>query len=640
MSAIAGIICFDGKIQPKAECQRMLDRLAVYARDGSALWDADRAALGLCKMRVLPEDQFDRQPIVDAERGLVLVADARIDNRDELRSELGIDRAETEVMADADFIMAAFSRWGEDCLYHLIGDFAFAVYDSRNGRLFCARDHVGARPLFYHVGAGFAAFASMPAGLLALPQVSPTLDEDSLARDLLLLPLKPGRTFFLSLSILPPASCAVVTSTETRVRRHWNPADAKLIRLGSDGEYVEAFREIFDEAVRCRLRSAGALGAHLSAGLDSSSVTVTAARMLGETGRKLTAFTAVPHAGFEGSSIANHFNDEGPRASAAAARYPNIEHVLIRAGGRSFMDHLERDQRLMGAPARNPLNLVWLDAISEEASRRGLRVMLSGMLGNVTISYTGTNALSGMFRSGRWRTLVCEARALMRVQQFSLLGVCDLAIGPSLPAPTRRWIQRIRKEKPWNYSAINRAFAERHGLIPWSQAHFYAAYGRPLLDSRGWRVHVLATSGGGAYYMRDCALGIDSRDPTADRRVVEFCLGIPDAQFLHDGVSRRLVRRAMADALPRETLAERAKGLQSADWYEGMTASKAEIAEELRLMERSATARRIIDLPRLRALMANWPAASPRSSEYYVDYCLALARGVGAGNFINCAEKK
>src|SRR5271167_1967859 len=102
MSAIAGIICFDGKIQPKAECQRMLDHLAVYARDGSALWDADRAALGLCKMRVLPEDQFDRQPIVDAERGLVLVADARIDNRDELRSELGIDRAETEVIADAD----------------------------------------------------------------------------------------------------------------------------------------------------------------------------------------------------------------------------------------------------------------------------------------------------------------------------------------------------------------------------------------------------------------------------------------------------------------------------------------------------------------------------------------------------------
>jgi asparagine synthase (glutamine-hydrolysing) len=640
MSAIAGIICFDGKIQPKAECQRMLDQLAVYARDGSALWDDDRAALGLCRMRVLPEDQFDRQPIVDAGRGLVLVADARIDNRDELRSELGIDRAQAGIMADADFIMAAFRRWGEDCLDHLIGDFAFAVYDSRAARLFCARDHLGARPLFYHVGAGFVAFASMPAGLLALPQVSSALDEDSLARDLLLLPLKPGRTFFRDLSILPPASCAALTSNETRVRRHWNPADAKLIRLASDAEYGEAFREIFAEAVRCRLRSAGGIGSHLSAGLDSSSVTVTAARILGESGRTLTAFTAVPSAGFEGPSLPNHFNDEGPRAAAAAARYPNIEHVLIRAGGRSFMDCLQRDQRLMGAPARNPLNLVWLDAITEEASRRGLRVMLSGMLGNVTISYTGLHALSGMFRRGAWLSLIREARALMRAQQFSVLGVCDLAIGPSLPAATRRWIQRIRKEEPWRYSAINRAFAQRHGLQPSSQAYFYAAYGRPLLDSRAWRVQVLASSEGGAYRMLDCALGVEARDPTADKRVVEFCLGIPDAQFLHAGVSRRLVRCAMADALPRETLAERAKGLQSADWYAGMTASKAKIGAELRLMENSALARRLVDLPRLRALMANWPAASPCSSEYYVDYCLALARGVGVGNFINGAEKK
>jgi asparagine synthase (glutamine-hydrolysing) len=348
----------------------------------------------------------------------------------------------------------------------------------------------------------------------------------------------------------------------------------------------------------------------------------------------------VPPEGFEGSSMPNHFSDEGPRASAAAARYPNIEHVLIRTGGAAFMDHLERDQRLMGAPARNPLNLVWLDAINEEAGRRGLRVMLSGMLGNVTISYTGINAPSGMFRSGRWLSLIREARGLMRAQQFSLLGVCDLAIGPSLPASTRRWIQRIRMEEPWDYSAINRAYPQRHGLMPSSQAHFYGAYGRPLLDSRTFRLHVLATSEGGAYHMRDCALGVDSRDPTADKRVVEFCLGIPDAQFLHDGVSRRLVRRAMADALPPETLAERARGLQSAGWYEGMTASKVKIAEELRLMERSATARRLVDLPRLRALMANWPAASPRSSEYYVDYCLALARSLGVGNFINWAEKK
>ena len=633
MSAIAGIICFDQNVRPKDYCRRMLSPLAVYGRDDSAMWDDPRAALGICKMHVLPEDRFDRQPLADGERGLVMVADARIDNRDELRAALGIEHTEANALADADFIFAAFKRWGEDCLAHLLGDFAFAVYNSRAHRLLIARDQLGPRPLFYHMGAGFVAFASMPAGLLAVPGITRKLDEDSLARDLTLLPLPPTRTVFADLSRLPAAHAMSIAANDSRQRRYWSPADVKPLQLASDADYIGAFREIFDEAVRCRLRSMGGIGSHLSAGLDSSSVTATAARVLAQSGRQLTAFTSVPRTGHEGALVPNHFNDEGPLAAATAARYPNIDHVLIRAGERSFMEHLERDQPLLGAPVRNPFNRLWLDAINEEAQRRGISVVLSGELGNVTISYSGMQALSGLLRSGHWLALGAEARALMRAQNFSLLGVADLAIGPSLPVWTRKIIQRLRHEEPWAYSAVNQSLARRLKLEPSSRAGFARVNSRPTLDSRAWRSFMLISSDAGAYRMLDAAQGIDSRDPTADKRVVEFCLAIPDRQFFHDGVSRRLVRRAMVDALPAALLSQNVKGLQSSDWPDSMRASKARIAEVFHWMESSEVAARVIDLPRIRALIANWPEGN-WSAEHYTDYCLALTRGIGMGNFI------
>ena len=141
MSAIAGIVCFDGKIQPKAQCQRMLEHLSVYGRDGSGLWDDARAALGVCKMRVLVEDEFDRQPLVDAERGLALVADARIDNREELAQLLNLNRAGAALPPDSHFILAAYDRWDRECCNHIVGRFTFAIWDARRRRLFCGPPH-------------------------------------------------------------------------------------------------------------------------------------------------------------------------------------------------------------------------------------------------------------------------------------------------------------------------------------------------------------------------------------------------------------------------------------------------------------------------------------------------------------------
>ena len=143
---------------------------ALYGPLGRFAWnDGGKVALGGNLMHLLPEDEFDRQPLWTPDRSACLVADVRLDNRPELARELGL--AGPERMADSEVLLAAWVRWGEACLEHLLGAFAFAVWMPARQELFAARDHVGERPLFYYRGEEFFALASMPKGLLALPGV-------------------------------------------------------------------------------------------------------------------------------------------------------------------------------------------------------------------------------------------------------------------------------------------------------------------------------------------------------------------------------------------------------------------------------------------------------------------------------------
>ena len=209
----------------------------------------------------------------------------------------------------------------------------------------------------------------------------------------------------------------------------------------------------------------------------------------------------------------------------------------------------------------------------------------------------------------------------------------------SLPGWIRRSIEQLRHSEPWRYSPINPDLIEKLKLKPLAEMFFERSFFRAYLNGRSFRNYLLLSTEMGSYSLGlGASAGVDQRDPTGDKRLVEFCLGIPDQQFLHQGVSKRILRRAMAGALPSATLNERRKGLQASDWYERMNASRAQIAEELGLIERSALACRLLDIPRMRALVRNWPKESWQSEKLYTDYALALERGLSTGNFIRCFE--
>ncbi|MGD8277992.1 MAG: asparagine synthase-related protein [Gemmatimonadota bacterium] len=646
MSGICALLRLDGAPVRARQLEPVLDALEGWG-GSPALWPPDGeplpVALGCRVAAVTPEDAFEHQPLRSADGACTLVADARIDNRTELAGALGIRGVDAARMPDSAFVLAAYEAWGDDCPRHLDGDFAFLLWDGRRRTLLAARDAIGQRALFHHRRGPWLSIASMPAALTTLEHVPAALNEEKIA-DFLVLMQDPESTFFRDVHRLP-AGCLMLAGPENvRVRHYWQMLPPRELRLGSDGAYLEAFREVFDEAVRARLRSASPVGIMLSAGLDSSTVGAVAAKELRSTDRTLVAFHAAPRAGAEAAVRAGWVADESDDVRAIARLHENIDLTVMRPDGRLPFDGLDTMFARLGMPIRNASNRAWVEAINTTAAQRGIGVLLSGQKGNATISYTGLRSLRDMARAGQWAPVLRELRAVARrtgqdtravVRQQILLAFAPRGL-------LRAWarLKRTPAEPVWEsrFSAIRPEFARTMRVEERLAEQGSDDLSTSRLDGLGYRAAVL--SAGDALDWTHAArawFGVETRDPTSDRRVVEFCLGIPGSQYLRDGRGRMLVRRSMRGLVPDTVLERDSRGAQASDWSEWLPAMRPGLERDMARIEQSETARRCIDVPRLRSLLAHWPETL--RVEHMGDYNHRLLRGVMMGRFITWFEE-
>jgi asparagine synthase (glutamine-hydrolysing) len=637
VTALAGFWATGGASDPAAACERMLKAQQVYAPDVPVSRSSGDIAVGRRLFRLLPEDRFDRGPVASADGRSLLVADARLDNRSDLCVALGIAASEAATLSESAIIMRALEYWGEEAVDRLRGDFAFAWWDGTGDRLLLARDFLGHRPLHFHRGGNFFAFASMPKGLHALAEIPVGPDEEAMARFLALMPEDGTQSFFRGVERVPPGHLCILTRSGLSLRRYWNPAPRPLL-LPRDEDYAEALRDALDRAVAARLRGAGGrVGSHLSGGLDSSAVTATAARLLGSDGR-VTAFTSAPRDGYDGRIARGRFADESRHAAAVAAMYPNVDHVVIRNGQDSPLAGLDRNFFLFERPVLNLCNMVWADAISDAARERRLNVVLTGQMGNMSFSYTGLEHLPELVARGRLLRLARLAVQLRR-HGTRLESVASHAIGPFLPARLWTAINRLRGRtmKIGDYSAIDSDRADRlRGEAISAGLDF--SY-RPRRDPVGTRLWVMRRVDLGSYAKGVLAgWGVDQRDPTADRDLVELCLSIPPERYLAGGRARALARSAFADRLPPLVVDETRKGYQAADWHEGLTGARGELQEELARLRALPEAGGLIDTDRLQRLAEDWPEGDWNGGDVQSRYRLALLRGVSSGHFLRKAS--
>jgi asparagine synthase (glutamine-hydrolysing) len=626
----------------------MLNALRPHGPEHQTLWDDGPIALGRTLYRTLPEDSFDSQPLALRGGTHRLVADARLDNRGELASALGLSSQEAARLADSALLGRAWERWGADCLSRLIGDFAFIVWDAAERRLFAARDHFGRRNLVYYEHADFLAVATMPKGLFALAEVPRAVDAEKLAQSVASgrmgddPELYSTRTFYRDVHVLPPRHHLTATAGRSSLTKYWEIEPQPTLRLARDADYAAQGREVFDLAVRARLRSAGDVGSELSAGLDSATITATAARLLGSQNKPLVAFTGVPVEGSDAVAPPGRLADEGPGAALVAARYSNIEHVLLAYPQASpiplLSSMIHTADRTVGALNFLPI----LDQIGRAAQQRQLRVMLTGGMGNLTFTYDAWERLPILLWQGHWMSWAKEMRAMARLRRLPLARTAARHLMTALsPRWQRTLLERFSANERPVIPALGEAFAGRYLGSQGRYATLFAP-GDRREPRRLWARRLsIRTGHTGDAFLRAGLLaryGIEYRDPSLDKRLVEFCLSLPLEQLQKNGRSRLLVRRMMQDDLPRDILEQRLRGHQGAGWLANLRAGQEEIRALLAGMRTSETGRAVLDLDRLELLADSIPDSGEDNLEVMRQYYRTLSQGVAAAQFIRVVE--
>ena len=618
MTAIAGIASSRPDLRLDHICATALAAQSLYGAGRAALRQVEYAAFGIDLYPTLPEDKFDRQPICD-ER-FMLVADLRIDNRDELSAQLAHSPRQFIERSDSDVLLLAWQRWGEDCLQHIVGDYAFAVYDRNRRELTLARDPTGSRPLCYSVSKDYFRFASMPSGALPAAELKPSLA--ALAARLAERP-SAGRSCFEEIDSLLPGELLRYSPAGIVRRRYWSPQRSYKYGRGFD-QTVEEFRNRLDDSVRPQMRHrSGPLATHLSSGYDSSAVTGTAVKLLGPDDR-LVAFTSAPSSGLDQLNFRGRISDESAIAAGTAEEL-GIEHVIIRDGS-PLLGAMPGHARFYQEPVRNIFNQGWWIKIAETAATKGAEVLLTGAIGNFTLSHGTLPVLSYWLRTGHWIKWVREGRAAISHNEVRWRGVLMASLGPWLPEPLVNVIQR-----QFLGAAPQTLFARTKwlGNLPKS----VSATGDPFTD----RLNMIRAHDFGHHRKGQLAqTGIDERDPTSDRRLIEFCLNMPPHQLLDRGTYRPIARAALADRVPRQILDQRPRGYQGADWFARLRlADMNAVLEEIS----QSSAGDLLDLPAIKRAIASWPDLDARNSTHVAGIGRSLTDALAAGLFIAEVER-
>ncbi|MBI2864750.1 MAG: asparagine synthetase B [Chloroflexi bacterium] len=635
MSGIFGIFHKDGRPIDRAALETMRRAMADWGRDGCGIWCDGPVGLGQALTMRTPEAHLERLPRTDGGSGVAFTAAARLDNRTQLAAALGIPPAELAGLADGDLVLRAYNRWGEDCPTRIYGDWSFAVWRPAERRLFLARDHYGHSGLYYFAGERTFAFASDRRALLALNLAPVEMDELILAAVLVSWAGCQGeRTLHKPLKRLPPARMLVVTPERLETRQYWHLERVPELRLSKREDYVAAFQDVFDEAVRCRLRAnhpaggQGGSGDHpiavtLSGGLDSGSVTATAAGMLRERGERLLAFTSVPLSDTT-AYVGPAFGDELPFARATAEHAGNVDLHTIPAADVSPIAAIRRSLQVHGEPGHAAGNYYWILDLLDTARSHGCGVLLTGQCGNASISWKGDLFSQSFLAQGRqlgWRWWAKET------------------LERQVPTGLSRLYRRIHlPPDPWrDHAAIHPEFARRLKLRDRLLDDPTYLLAPPLRNPRQQRCQIVRPGrsvGGALWAENSAASGLDVRDPTADVRVLEFTFSVPDWVFRDPDVrlDRWLIRAAMKGRLPDMVRLNRKRGRQAGDLVPRLRRCAGDVEVALDRLEHGPAAE-YVDLPYMREAWQLIQTAD--TAEAFKKAVTVLTRGIGVGLWVN-----
>lgn len=607
MSVIAGVIQFDRPLHPEDGTADFMEAVQRFPGDGFEVWEETSALLGCRSQWITPESVNERLPFRDEQSGLVITADAIIDNRGQLFEQLEIGRDRRSGITDSELILLAYRKWGPETPHYLIGDFAFVIWDASRKLLYGARDQLASRTLYYHRSPNQFSFCSVIHPLFSLAGIDKRLCEERfsefLAIPTLLDAVDVHTTYYADVLQLPPAHTFTLQEGKLTVAKYGSLMPQERLSLGSDDEYVEAFKEIFQESIRSRLRTFKQVGATLSGGLDSGSVSGFAAGMLSLEGKSLQAFSYIPERDFKDWTPRSMFADESPYIQSIVDYVGNMKANLLDFPGISPFTEIDEWMDGLEGPYKNFENAFWVKGIHEEAASQGIGVLLTGARGNYSISWGSA--------IGYYSLLLKKLQLLQLYREISLYG---RQLGTGRKRIVRAIRQQVFPEKgspfqPGVPSIIQADFAKSSGVyeklsqydVGLRESTYQMLREREDYFSNQAVLSMQGTISAKSSYR----LGIWERDATSDIRLIKFCLSIPVEQYVKNGFGRSLIRRATNHILPDKVrLNQRTRGVQGMDWVHRIIPQWPSIEEELRTLCRDEQASRYLDLMQVKESMS------------------------------------
>jgi asparagine synthase (glutamine-hydrolysing) len=525
-----------------ANVQRMLDAVAHYPWASTSIEEVSAHPVsyvtGIQRNLRTVDQRVDRP---GHEPAVHITADLHLHGRDELVAQLGISSGEALPMSDEALVILAYRRWGVRCAERIVGEGAFALWDASEQRLICWRDAAAVRPLYYyHVPGRRFVFSSDLQSIAAHPATPSTLDlpyTSAFLRDEQF--QHPTRTLIQGVRKVDPAHILIFDRGGVHLRRYWDPASIAERADADDGECVEELRALVRRSISDRLPSSGkGVGAHLSGGLDSSSVALVVAALLEDRGHELSAFSWAPP-----RDVVPTIERDERDLVEAAARFGAIRPRYTHLRPNDVVDVAYRDVAL-----RPRATLNFEVATSRDAADAGVRTIFSGWGGDEVIAFNGRGYFADLARRGRLVTVQRELRLRSRIHGGSLRGAWKARVVmpllpdrafrngseelPPLPAELRPEFARVLA----TVEPLEQPFPrERPGVHRMQES--LLRFGHLQYRMESWAAH-------------GAALGLIYTFPLLDRRIMEFALGLPGHMYFRDGWKRWLYRTAMEGILP------------------------------------------------------------------------------------------
>ncbi|MEM1194980.1 MAG: asparagine synthetase B family protein [Pseudomonadota bacterium] len=632
MSGIGIIFHRDGRPVERDDLERLSRSLAMYGPEKRRVKSLGEVGFAYTHFTNTPEARLGSQPIVSRSGRYTLVFDGRIDNREDIAAQLALGSSQLGMLSDAALALALWEKSGIDGLNQWVGEFAAILWDQQTREVIALRDHFGRRPLHYHLTDKRLVVASMPKGIHALGDVPRELDRDRLTDVLSQFDIDLTRSYYRYINLVAPATVMRVSSEREAHTKYYSLKDhIRPVRYKRDQDYVDAAEDLFGKAMKACLRSPGKVGSHLSSGMDSSLVSAMAARHLAKSGQRLSTYTWVPMEGFAKAPPQGVLYDESPAAHAMADMYPNIDTNYVGRDGPSVYQWKKRYQLAAESVARNELNLTLGLETARMAAEQGVKVMLCGTVGNISLSYEGQGLAYELLRTGKFRTLFREINAHKNPRQEWRNLLKDILPRNFVQAMRRmRGTDTVFQDFILRRSAATAQATKSRAVFERTQALGFSFIFRAEKDDNKQWITFLEHYNGPAEANFLAAMpalfGQELRDPMFDRRLLEWRFGVPISQFRRDGKGRFLMRRLMKGKVPDIVIEQQlGRGVQSADWHGRLAPDLPKIKQDLELSSQLESVKTIIDHSKFAELIDAFDESEDLiDANQRVDYMVSL----------------